>query len=101
MTYCRSYSHNTVLLRISIIGLRTVPYYGYGRNFYGPKGVGISHTRTVIFFLKARTVRCGQFYGRNTVYGVGIGKAQCAMVFNTSFYEERSCFSPVPNAIFF
>jgi hypothetical protein len=38
------------------LGLRTVPYYGYARKFYGPKWVSICHTRTAQYFLKAWTV---------------------------------------------
>ena len=55
----------------SLVGLWTIPYYGYSHNFYRPKQVSISHTHTVQSFFKAWTVWHGHFYGRNTVYGMG------------------------------
>ena len=41
------------------LGLRTVPYYGYGRTIYGRTFTKFPVTRTVKSFLKNRTVRYG------------------------------------------
>ena len=41
------------------LGLRTVPYYGYGRTIYGRIFTKFPVTRTVKSFLKNRTVRYG------------------------------------------
>ena len=42
-----------------LLGLHTVPYYGYGRTIYGRTFTKFPVTRTVKSFLKHRTVRYG------------------------------------------
>ena len=83
-----------MITSITVLGLFTVPYYGYGRILYGPKRVFPARTRTVyrLTVNSHGTVReiKRPYYGQRVLYILGYDVNDSRLPYSASFHAFLS-----------